>query len=78
MFDHNLLFVTGPKNHLTLLFSFLYSELKESSSHLIVGTPGAMLQLNAASCTLEQYVDLQGLYHIELVNIFTFLGPYIW
>ncbi|XP_071497617.1 WD repeat-containing protein 27-like [Diadema antillarum] len=37
----------------------LVDELQESSSHLLVGTPGALLQLNASSCTVEQYIDFQ-------------------
>ncbi|XP_011671118.2 WD repeat-containing protein 27 [Strongylocentrotus purpuratus] len=38
----------------------LVEELSDSTSHLMIGTPGALLQLNAASCMVEQYIDFQG------------------
>ncbi|XP_041468720.1 WD repeat-containing protein 27-like [Lytechinus variegatus] len=38
----------------------LVEELSDSTSHLMIGTPGALIQLNAASCMVEQYVDFQG------------------
>lgn len=57
-------------SHRLWLFSFLYRDLFSASPMLVIGTTGALLQINAKTMEVIQYYDLQGtqLWMLFLIN----------